>query len=260
MLRRLWILLGIVTLTVAGSAAAQEDPLLLEGASLPYLSVTSDPPGVTVEVKGQYEFVGTTPWSVFRPLDGLYLVRAWAPGYSPWTRQMVLGPSGVQDLHIKLRKKSRFAAAGRSLLLPGWGQRYNEKPSRGTAFSVAQGLSLIGVYVFWEIYQDKVDDFDRVAEVYRESRSINAIPVLRAELEERDREANDAFDNVERAMLGAAAIYGIAFLDALFNGPEGYQTQPPMDRGALPEKPGTDLGMAADWNEDRTRVGLRLKF
>jgi hypothetical protein len=139
----------------AGSSLAQTgDPLLIE-ESLPYLTVTSDPPGAVVRLSGEYEWVGRTPWSLHRPLSGIYRVEAHVPGYQIWHGQIMLGPGEPQDLRIRLSKKTRFGAGVRSLVLPGWGQRYNDVPTRGWVYTIGEIAALSGSIVFWEIYQDR---------------------------------------------------------------------------------------------------------
>jgi len=253
--------LVIAGCALTGSARAQAESTTAEIPPATYLDVTSDPPGVVVKLIGEYEFVGTTPWKVYRPISGIYRVEASAPGYSSWTRTVVLGPTGIQDLHVKLSRKSRFSAAARSLVFPGWGQHYNESKGKRNVVWIAETASLVALYALWERYQSKKDDFDSVAEIYRDSRNIDAIPILRRELERRDAEANDAFDNVETAQMIAIGIYGLAFLDALFSGPQ-QAGSPLRSRAALEENgtPGASLGWTARVEGQESRLGLQLSF
>lgn len=257
------LLLGLVLMGTDVGAQGTTPGTAAPGTTVPpttYLTVTSDPPGAIVTLVGEYELVGTTPWNVFRPLSGVYRVEATAPGYGTWERTVVLGPTGIHDLHIELPGKSRFGAAARSLVLPGWGQHYNEAPAKRNLVWVTEAAALITVYAFWERYQDRKDDFDEVAELYRDSRNLDAIPILRRELERRSERADDAFDNVERAQLVAIGIYGLAFLDALFSGPEEAGS-PLGSRAALPEEGAeTTLGWALGFAEREPIIGLRLSF
>ncbi|MCA9756392.1 MAG: PEGA domain-containing protein [Candidatus Eisenbacteria bacterium] len=253
---------------LAGAASAQNSPTQavgtqkgVEAPATTYLTITSDPPGIVVKLIGEYEFVGTTPWNLFRPVAGIYRVEASAPGYGTWSRQVVLGPTGIQDLHIKLSRKSRLSAAGRSLVFPGWGQHYNESKGKRNLVWLAETGALVATYVYWIRYQDKVDDFDRVAELYEDSRDVDAIPILRRELERRSERADDAFDSVQRAQMVAIGVYAFAFLDALFSGPEEAGSPLPsraeLDAG---KDPGTSLGWAAKVDGQESRLGLRLSF
>ena len=252
-------------LSIVGSALfagpVQAQPTPAEVPPTTYLTVTSAPPGVVVKLAGEYELVGTTPWKVYRPIAGIYRVEASAPGYNSWTRTVVLGPTGIQDLHVKLSRKSRFAAAARSLVFPGWGQHYNESPAKRNVIWIAEAASLVTVYVLWDRYQNKKDDFEAVADVYRDSRNIDAIPILRRELERRDQLASDAFDDVEKAQMVAIGIYGLAFLDALLSGPPEAGT-PMSSRAELQESgtPGASLGWAARVDGRESRLGLQLSF
>lgn len=253
------VLLALV-LTGTKSVAQGTNPSSPAVPPTTYLTVTSDPPGAIVTLVGEYELVGTTPWNVFRPLSGIYRVQATAPGYGTWERTVVLGATGIHDLHIELPRKSRFGAAARSLVVPGWGQHYNEARGKRNLVWVTEAAALVAVYAFWERYQDRKDEFDDVAELYRDSRDLDAIPILRRELERRSERADDAFDHVEQAQWIAFGIYGLAFLDAFFSGPEEAGSSL-GSRAALPEEGAeTTLGWALGFAEREPIIGLRLSF
>ncbi|MCA9728101.1 MAG: PEGA domain-containing protein, partial [Candidatus Eisenbacteria bacterium] len=112
-------LIGV--LAHAAPCRAQTESPTMEDPGVPILTVKSDPPGAIIRLSGDYEFVGRAPWTLHRPLSGLYRVQAFAPGYSPWEGQVYLDPSAPQDLSVRLSRKSRFGAAARSLVIPGWG-------------------------------------------------------------------------------------------------------------------------------------------
>lgn len=227
------------------------------------LNITSEPAGVVVEIHGQYDWVGTTPWSIYRPLVGVYRVEARRPGYQSWTREIVLGPTGVKDLHIKLSKKSRIMAAARSALLPGWGQRYNEKRGKGNLFLLAETGALIGMYVMNLRYDDKIDDYAIAEKAYLESRQIGRLPELREELETQAARADDAWDDYKVAETVAIGIYAANIIDALFFGSDETKAYTPSagSSAAEPVETAPALGWNATWSpEGSTRLGLRVDF
>lgn len=242
----------------SSSLAQTNDPLLLE-ESLPYLTVTSDPPGAVVRLSGEYEWVGRTPWSLHRPLSGFYRVEAHAPGYQTWRGELLLGPGEPQDLRIRLSKKTRLGAGLRSLILPGWGQRYNDAPGRGLVYTIGEAAALAGAVVLWEIYQERVDDFDDAARAYRNAETVDSIRETRAVLVEESDDADDAYDRYAVAIGAAAAIYGIAFLDAMFGPKGGEGTESTSTRatqrtapgvgwhGVLSNQGGAELGLTVRW-------------
>ena len=105
----------VVLLARAGVSTAQDGtettPPAALGASAegaPSLSITSDPPGVVVTLRGPYEWIGVTPWKIYREVAGLYRIEARRPGYETWESEIVLGPGGIRDLKIELARKTTF--------------------------------------------------------------------------------------------------------------------------------------------------------
>lgn len=243
----------------AVSSFAQSDPLLLE-ESLPYLTVTSEPPGAVVRLSGEYEWVGRTPWTLNRPLSGIYQVEAHAPGYQVWRGQILLGPGDPQDLKIRLSRKNRFAAGMRSLVLPGWGQHYNDAPVRGWIYTVGEAAALTGAILFWENYQDQVEEFDVAARAYRNAETMDTIRRTRAVLTEKSDDADDAYDRYMLTIGAAAGIYALAFLDAMF-GPTGSSPPASTTPSGASRRAAPGVGWHGDWSTSSgAEVGLTVRW
>jgi len=73
-----------------------------------------------------------------RARDGRrFQIYANEPGFEHWHRTIVLDGVSSDTLWISLRRKSAFVAGGRSLLVPGWGQFYDDHPRRGLVFLIS---------------------------------------------------------------------------------------------------------------------------
>ena len=255
----LLILIGAAT---AGSAAGQSEPLIPGTQGDPVLTVRSDPPGAIIRLRGEHEFVGRTPWNLHRPLSGNYTMEAFAAGYNEWERQVYLDPTAPQDIFVKLSRKSRLGAAARSLIVPGWGQRYNGARSRGWFYTFAEVGALGASWVFWEIYQDKVDDFDAASERYRNARDEAAVREARRDVMEADEDADEAYDRHRLMLTVAGGIYAIALVDALFGPAPAFQrsARSHVDADPAPAPP-TSLGFHADLERDGdAELGLRFRW
>jgi len=91
---------------------------------LKLVEVTSQPAGVIVRLNGAYSFVGRTPFKVPYPLLGRYDVKAGKPGYESEASVVEFVQNEESSLSIRLIPKTRWKAAIRSLVFPGWGQFY----------------------------------------------------------------------------------------------------------------------------------------
>ena len=260
--RRISGMLILIGIASAGPAGGQSEPLLPGDSGVPVLTVRSDPPGAIVRLTGEYEFVGRTPWNLHRPLSGVYRMQAFAPGYNVWERQVYLDPSAPQDLFVRLSRKSRLGAASRSLLIPGWGQRYNGAQGRGWFYTIAEVGALGTALVFWELYQDKVDDFDAAAERYRNARDLTSIRAARRELADASDEADDAYDRHRVVLTIAGGIYALAFVDALVGPAPAYQSSARSHADSQPATaPPASFGFHADLDRGRDpQLGLRVRW
>lgn len=203
----------------AGSAGAQTSPAPAGEAAV--LVVTSDPPGAVVTLKGPYEWIGMTPWSLHRSISGLYQVEARLPGYETWKSEVVLGEGGVRTLDLRLSRRSGTRAFLRSAIIPGWGQIYRGSKGKGVLLLAGSCAAAAAYGVLDVRYQDKVDDFDGRRAAYERATTLTEIESTRRALDAATEDADDAYDQRRIAIGALAGIYAFNLLDLLFLGGGG---------------------------------------
>jgi hypothetical protein len=186
-----------------------------------FLSVRNVPVGTKVIVKPangrELEFFGAIEQ---QPLPaGEVLMMASAVGFERWQQQLFLEQDEVKVLSSILRKRSRSKALMRSLVVPSWGQFYNQRPARGTLILLGT-LGAAGTFIYSQMQYSSVDrDHQAAIESYN---SATSLPALR----QAEREVNTTFDDLdswhELRRIGAGALvtlWGYGLLDALIAGP-----------------------------------------
>ncbi|MCK4606761.1 MAG: PEGA domain-containing protein [candidate division Zixibacteria bacterium] len=101
---------------------------LAQDAAQGDVTIRSDPQGALVTLTGEMIVSGVTPARFRQLLIGKYIVSVERPGYERYTSRAFLDPSRSMEIDVKLTPKTRFKAAVRSLVVPGWG---NTTPVRG---------------------------------------------------------------------------------------------------------------------------------
>lgn len=128
-------------------------------AQSPGLNITTSPPGAEVILIGDAIISGVTPVVFRQGLIGRYEVQIVRRGYESYSTTIVLDPTQPYYLNITLSPRTRYKAAARSLFIPGWGQKYSEKGSKGFLFQ----LGLFGAGLAYLItdhdFQWKYDDY-----------------------------------------------------------------------------------------------------
>ncbi|MGH7495680.1 MAG: DUF5683 domain-containing protein [bacterium] len=96
--------------------------------------IVSKPSGATVDLRGEHEFKGKTPFILPYQLSGKYRIEASRPGYETTAWEYTFAAQRPGLLNLKLQAKRPSKALYRSLILPGWGQYYSGKKLWGTLF------------------------------------------------------------------------------------------------------------------------------
>jgi hypothetical protein len=251
---------------VAVSAAAQDPPAAIPSGgtgATPTLVVESEPPGAVVVLRGTYEWIGLTPWRLYREVSGLYQVEVRLPGYETWTGEVVLGTGGIGQLHVKLGKKSGAKSLLRSMVIPGWGQLYRGQRLKGTLFGLGGVVAAGGVVWTHEAYRNDVDDFDAAKRAYEQEARWEDWPARYEVVRRASRKADRGYDRRRVALAGLGGIYAVNLLDCLFFAPTGEVSSSGVTSRA--ETPaGDDRGMIG-WLADvspagNVRAGLRLRW
>jgi hypothetical protein len=165
--------------------------------------ISTRPSGATIYLYGAYDLVANTPARLPSDLSGQYRAKITRPGYENWKGELTFVPGSVNDIEIKLSKKTRKKALLRSFFIPGWGQMYS-----GNA------------YLTDRRYQKKRSDYDIALGEYYDAQSIEDRVRLKANLNEKQKTAYDAETDRRTAVLIGAAIWAFNIIDALVFFPE----------------------------------------
>lgn len=214
------------------------------------LTVTSSPPGTTVMLSGEYQVAGVTPVTFSQKLFGVYKLIAERGGYEKYETTLVLVGDEPRTVDFSMTPKTRFKAAFRSLVIPGWGQMYSGQKLRGAIYTFSAAASLVTLAIVDRHFRDRRDDFNRANSVYQKARSIEEKARLKTGVESAQQKAYDAETTRNIALGVAAAIWGLNIIDAAAFFPEsGYSIGGPA---AISLDTGEKL--------DRVQVKLALNF
>jgi hypothetical protein len=213
------------------------------------LVVRSDPSGAEAVLTGDAVVTGVTPTFFQYPLVGEYRLQVRKHGYESYSTRLMLDPSRQMEVSVELSPKTRLKAAARSLLLPGWGQRYTDQKAKGFVFHL---LAVGSVAAYFIADHDFDQKYDRHLEYVAAFDSVQAaggsyteLSRLHRELVASQQEAYDAED-VRRITIGAAiGIWTLSLLDVLFFFPSREETL-------------TVGGLSIEPTADPSGVGLRV--
>ncbi|MBM3285746.1 MAG: PEGA domain-containing protein [Candidatus Eisenbacteria bacterium] len=254
-------LIGLLfaTLAVPEPARGQEPgvqqvpPALL--APLGVLRIRSEPSGALVTLAGAHRWRGTTPWDLQRGLQGTYWVSATLSGFERWRRTIEIAPGDVRDLSIELVPKQRWKAAARSVLLPGWGQRYAEQPGKGALFMLGSLGAVGGLWWLDEDYKDHVESFRAARDAYLAEENVTWLDDKRRQMERAQRRADRAYDRRQVLLVATVGVYALSVLDAFLFFPEPaggiYAGVAPWGAGGP---------MLAVGGEEPSGIGLSLRW
>lgn len=214
---RRWALLGIILLCLLMAASTHleaQERGEVSGDSQGF-EIVSHPSGATVHFAGEYDLVATTPFVVRHHLLGTYAVKATKPGYETYSRRVSFPGSQNGRLTIRLRSKTPLKAALRSAILPGWGQFYSGKKTRGMILStLGYGAALTTVIAELR-YQDREDKYEAALVDYQTAKSIEERNRLRLIMAERHQKAYDAETLRRNLLVVTAAVWAYNIIDAL---------------------------------------------
>ena len=222
--------------------------LSAKGIQAGSLVVRTAPEGAQVTLTGEVVIAGVTPAVFEQTLIGDYRLEIKKYGFETYRTRVVLDPGKVTEVDVRLSPKTRFKAAARSLVVPGWGQRYASKKTKGFLFTALAVGSVVGYLIADSDFDDKQDAYLEKRDEYDEaSRSGTYQELLRLHAELSDLRA-DAYDaeNWRRVSAGVAiGVWSLNLLDVLFFFPE--------ERGTFSVK-----GIALSPSTDPAMMGLSL--
>lgn len=179
--------------------------------------VQSNPQGALVTLKGGVTVSGVTPAQFRQLLVGTYEVVFTKDGYETYTTRVNLDPRLQSQLSVDLSPKRRWKAAMRSLVIPGWGQRYTNQNTKGLAFSVLALGSVAAFLIAEDNYSDNKDDYHRLLKQYDSVAThgtIGQLQALQPRLDEAQQDAYDAETFKQITLGGVIGVWALNVLDA----------------------------------------------
>jgi hypothetical protein len=213
------------------------------------VTVRSTPTGATVVLSGDFTVAGVTPTVFTQGLSGYYEITAYRTGYETYHSSVILAGNQPTDIQLELEPKTRAKAALRSLLIPGWGQRYYGSKTKGTLLTLGAIAGGVTVGLLHLDFDNKRDEYYEVLNRYRDSRRVSEREALLDELYSSQKDAFDAEQarNIGGAILAGFWIYNV--LDALLFFPDyGIQIS------------GANLSMAPELTSDAILLTGKLEF
>jgi hypothetical protein len=214
------------------------------------LTVESKPSGTTVVLEGEYELAGVTPVTFHQNLFGRYKLTARRGGYEDYSTTVVLTGSQPKIVTFDMVPRTRFKAAIRSIVLPGWGQIYSGQKLRGGLYTFGTVLSLLAFAVADDDFRDKRNSHDDLLDEYNNARSLAEMRSIKLRLDDAQQEAYDA-ESFKRVTIGVVAfIWAFNVLDAALFFPEsGYSIGGPAS-----------ISLNTGEEFDRLQLNLAVRF
>lgn len=213
----------------------------------PGVVVTTQPPGAEVTLDGEAVVTGISPAYFPQGLVGSYKLKVKKYGFESHETEVLLDPTRRISVDVTLSPKTRLKAAARSLIIPGWGQAYNERKIKGYVFGTL-ALGAVGTFLIAENhFQDRKDEYEAILRVWDSTAangSVDDLRLLDFPLERAQDRAYDA-ENVRRGAIGAViGVWSLAVLDAIFFFPEHRATIDVKGITLEPQATPSQLGFA----------------
>lgn len=190
-------------------------PVLVPAQNPNTISIQTSPPGALVTLTGEVKISGVTPFLFDRPLTGVYRVTAFRKGFETYRITARLAESEPTRLEFRLTPKTRLKAALRSVVFPGWGQKYYGRPGRGVLMFLGAIASSGGYLLIREDFQSKENDLAIAKRNYSRASSWAELVRTDAVLRDAQDQANKAEDRLNIAMGIAVGVYALNVLDCL---------------------------------------------
>ena len=184
------------------------------------VTVRTNPQGAAITLSGEVVVSGVSPVRFQHVLIGTYDLEAKRPGYETYHSKVILDPTRPTEISVGLTKKTRLKAGLRSLVIPGWGQVYSGKKTKGFLLAGMVLGSAVGYLIADQDFDDKYDTYQARLQEYNEAATIDERQLLQPGLDHAHRRAYDAEDT-KRVLAGLViGIWGLNLLDAVLFFPE----------------------------------------
>lgn len=131
------------------------------------VTIDSNPAGALVYLKGEYQFMGRTPFLLPYALFGKYRIQATRRGYNAVISEHNFTGESGSIVMLKLSPKTPFRAFSRSLVFPGWGQFYSGRRSTGTFFVGATTAAFLAWAINEHSYKDAQTDYETARDRFK---------------------------------------------------------------------------------------------
>jgi hypothetical protein len=182
--------------------------------------VNTDPQGSLVRLTGDLTLSGISPVKFDRTLSGQYRVEVVREGYEKYRTKTYFSEAQTSQLDITLVPKTRTKAFFRSLIIPGWGQKYYGNNTKSALYFTATAAAAVGYFFLKDDYDSKVDDYNARKTAYEDATYWGDLPRLEAELQDAQKKANDAEDRVNIMVAVTAGVYVFNLLDSFLFFPD----------------------------------------
>ncbi len=183
------------------------------------LFVQSTPAGGTVHLTGPLRAAGLAPFHAPDFPVGAYRVAVSRKGYYTRHSSVVLAAGDSVTISAALRPKSRVMGFARSVILPGWGQSFNERPGRAL-FYLTTEIAAAGAATYLATqYNHSVTRYERIADSLQAAATVAEIERYNAKLADHEAAWRAHYDDAKTAAFVAAGIWALAAVDALVFGP-----------------------------------------
>lgn len=209
------------------------------------LTIVTAPPGAEVTLAGEARLAGVSPVTFGYLLIGEYHLTVTKRGFESYTTTLILDPSRSQQVDVVLKPKTAAKAALRSILIPGWGQKYTGQKTKSLVFGGLFFGSVIHLYGKHRDVLDSRDEFDNRLRAYDRSvaagGNIADQERLYHELSVSQRTTYDAEGDRKTAAIVTMGVWGLNVIDAIFFTPTERAT---FSIKGLTITPSTDLSGA----------------
>lgn len=206
--------------------------------------INTDPQGSLVKLSGELSLSGVTPLKFNRSLSGQYKIEVIRDGFEQYRSTAYFSETQESRIDIKLAPKTKTKAFFRSLIIPGWGQKYYGNGTKSTFFTLGTAASAIAYLFVKNDYNSRVDTYNERKAARDAVTKWSDISRLDAELYDAWKEANDAEDRVNIMVGVTVGFYIFSLLDSFLMFPE-YDTF--TEYKALTVKPkieGEEVGLS----------------
>jgi len=182
--------------------------------------INTDPQGALVRLNGELNMSGVTPVRFDRVLSGRYQMDIIRDGYENFSAVNYFSEAQVSQLDIELVPKTRTKAFFRSLIFPGWGQRYYGNNTKATFFTLGTVASLVTYVFVKDDYDSKVDDYNDRKAAFNDANQWSELPRLQSALYDAQKRADDAEEIVNIVTAVTVGIYALNLLDSFLLFPD----------------------------------------